>query len=139
MLPPRRSAFSLKVLMTLYSTRLTSTSLSLSVALVPSNIDICSTFSIWKRRRLVSSEITDEICWSIDGDLRTLWSLSICAARDMDDTGVLNSWVILLIKSFFISESFFWRKAVMMVKTNISSSISVSANVGTIKAMDEYT
>ena len=49
------------------------------------------------------------------GDLRTLWSLSICAASDIDDIGVLNSCVMLLMKSFFISVSFFCLNATMMV------------------------
>ena len=52
---------------------------------------------------------------SIVGDLLTDLSSSICAAREMVDMGVLNSWVMLLMKSFFISESFFWRKARKMV------------------------
>ena len=49
------------------------------------------------------------------GLLRTLWSLSICAARLMEDMGVLNSCVMLLMKSFFISVSFFCLKATIMV------------------------
>ena len=37
----------------------------------------------------------------------TAGSFSICAASEIVDIGVLNSCVILLIKSFFISVSFF--------------------------------
>ena len=64
------------------------------------------------------------------GDLVTAGSWSICAAREMDDIGVLNSCVMLLMKSFFISVSFFCLNAVMMVKTNTTSRISVKANEG---------
>jgi len=35
-------------------------------------------------------------------------------ANEIVEIGVLNSWVMLLIKSFFISESRFWRKMVAM-------------------------
>ena len=35
--------------------------------------------------------MTVEICCSMAGDLRTLWSLSICAASEIDEMGVLNS------------------------------------------------
>ena len=45
----------------------------------------------------------------IVGDLPTAGSFNICAAREIVDIGVLNSCVILLMKSFFISVSFFWR------------------------------
>jgi len=47
--------------------------------------------------------------------LRTEASLSICAASEMVEIGVLNSWVMLLMKSFFISVSFFCLNASMMV------------------------
>ena len=96
----------------------------------PSNIDICSTFSTWKRRRRVSELITEATRLSIAGDLVTVGSWSICEASDIDDMGVLNSCVILLMKSFFISVSFFCLKAVMMVKTNTTSRIRVKANEG---------
>ena len=37
-------------------------------------------------------------------------SMSICTAKEIDDTGVFSSCVILLMKSFLISLKRFWRK-----------------------------
>ena len=80
-----------------------------------SNIDIWSTFSTWKRSLLLSAVMTSERCLSMEGDLRTESSASIWPASEMVEMGVLNSWVMLLMKSFFISVIRFWRKARMMV------------------------
>ena len=44
--------------------------------------------------------------------------------------GVLNSCVMLLIKSFFISVSFFCRNAVMMVNKKVTNRMNVKANEG---------
>jgi len=44
---------------------------------------------------------------------------------------------MLLMKSFFISVSFFCLKATMMVKTKMISSMSVKAKAGTMKDIDE--
>lgn len=41
------------------------------------------------------------------GELFTAPSLSICAAKEMVAIGVLNSCVILLMKSFLIADNFF--------------------------------
>ena len=54
----------------------------------------------------------------------------------MDDIGVLNSWVMLLMKSFFISVSFFCLNATMMVYTKIISNMSVNANAGTMNEIE---
>ena len=39
-------------------------------------------------------------------------SFNICAASEIVDIGVLNSCVMLLTKSFFISVNFFWRNTI---------------------------
>ena len=93
-------------------TRLASSSLRLKVSAFFSNIDICSTFSTWKRSLFVSSTMIPERCLSIDSLFVTEPSPSICAAREMVEMGVLNSCVMLLIKSFLISVSRFWRNIV---------------------------
>ena len=74
--------------------------------------------------------MTPEMCWNRAGLLATEGSLSIWAASDMVEIGVLNSWVMLLIKSFFISVSFFWRKATMMVNRKVTNRMKVKANEG---------
>lgn len=51
--------------------------------------------------------ITPDICWNIAGDFPTAGSFNIWAANDMVEIGVLNSCVILFMKSFFISVNFF--------------------------------
>ena len=68
------------------------------------------------------------MCWNMAGLLATEGSLSIWAANDMVDMGVLNSCVMLLIKSFFISVSFFCRNAVMMVNKKVTNRMNVKAN-----------
>ena len=50
------------------------------------------------------------MCLNMAGDLPTAGSFSIWAASEMVEIGVLNSCVMLLIKSFFISVSFFCLK-----------------------------
>ena len=70
------------------------------------------------------------MCWNIAGLLATEGSLSIWAANDMVDMGVLNSCVMLLIKSFYNSVSFFCRNAVMMVNKKVTNRMNVKANEG---------
>ena len=111
-LPLYRSTFSAKVLITPEISSFASISFIFSVAFCRSNIDICSTFSTWKRKRLVSSFMTPDICWNICGDFATAGSFNICAASEIVDIGVLNSCVMLLTKSFFISVNFFWRNKI---------------------------
>ena len=55
----------------------------------------------------------------------------------MVDMGVLNSCVILLMKSFFISDSFFCLNARMIVSVKITRRIMVKANAGIINFIDE--
>ena len=107
--PLYRSTFKANVLITPVISSLVSNSFIFNVAFCRSNIDIWRTFSTWNLNRFVSSLMTPDICWNIAGDLPTAGSFSICAANEMVEIGVLNSCVILLIKSFFISVSFFWR------------------------------
>ena len=78
-----------------------------------------------------------DMCCIIVGLLRMVSSLSICAASEMVDIGVLNSWVMLLMKSFFISDSFFWRNAITMVHRNTTSSTNVNPNDGIMNRTDE--
>lgn len=49
---------------------------------------------------------------NICGDFATAGSFNICAASEIVDIGVLNSCVMLLTKSFFISVNFFWRNTI---------------------------
>jgi hypothetical protein len=49
------------------------------------------------------------------GVLGTDSSTSICEASEMDATGVLSSWVMLLTKSFFISLSLRWRSTMRIM------------------------
>ena len=56
---------------------------------------------------MVDELITPDICLNTSGLFVMSESFSICAASEMVETGVFNSCVILLIKSFFISESLF--------------------------------
>ena len=60
----------------------------------------------------------------------TAGSLSICAARDMVEIGVLNSCVMLLMKSFLISDNRFWRRIVYMVNMKITNSTNVKMIAG---------
>ena len=77
------------------------------------------------------------MCCSIDGLLRTLSSLSICAASEMVDIGVLNSCVMLLMKSFFISVRRFCLKAMVIVTMKITSRMNESTNEGIINRIDD--
>ena len=64
------------------------------------------------------------------GDFAIDASLSICAANDIVETGVLNSCVILLIKSFFISDKRFCLKREIMVNVKVINKIIVNINDG---------
>lgn len=76
----------------------------LSTAVLLSYILICSTFSTKKRRRFASSLITPPRCSIICGDFVRLLSFIICEASEILAIGVFSSWVMLLMKSFLISE-----------------------------------
>ena len=77
------------------------------------------------------------MCWNIAGLLATEGSLSIWAANDMVDMGVLNSCVMLLMKSFFISVNFFCRKSLTIVKIKVISNTRVKVNEGMLNRTDE--
>ena len=47
--------------------------------------------------------------------------------------GVFSSWVMLLMKSFLISEYRFWRKMTTMVKMKVMSSTMVKMMLGIMK------
>ena len=102
----------------------------LYLALLRSNNDICNTFSTWKRSRLVSSLITPESCSNIFPLFATAGSASICAASDIVDIGVLNSCVMLLMKSFFISVYFLWRNTSIIVNMYVASNIIDNMSAG---------
>jgi hypothetical protein len=53
--------------------------------------------------------------------------MSISEAREMVEMGVLNSWVILLMKSFFISEIFFCLKKLNTI--NEKAAVMTSRNI----------
>ena len=69
--------------------------------------------------------------------LVTLWSFIICAASEMLAIGVLSSWVILLMKSFLISDNLFERNIVTIVKIKVMSSTTVKITLGIMKRIDE--
>ena len=131
-LPPAASTFNRKVFTVSCTSAFASTSLLLNVVALRSNIDICNTFSTWKRKRLVSSTITPEICLNIVSLFATEGSRNIWAANEMVDIGVLNSCVMLFMKSFFISDKRFWRKIVQIVKIKTISNNKVKIIAGII-------
>ena len=51
--------------------------------------------------------------------------------------GVLNSCVMLLMKSFFISVNFFCRKSLTIVKIKVISNTRVKVNEGMLNRTDE--
>ena len=112
---------------------LISSSLILKIDFFLSNIDICSTFSTRKRRRLLSSFITPPRCVIICSFFFTLLSPSICEASDMLEIGVFSSCVMLLMKSLRISENLFWRNITTMVKMKVMSNTPVNTSAGIIK------
>ena len=101
--PPVCSTLSVNELAMFSTISFRSSVFFLNTAFLRSNIDICSTFSTRNRRRFDSSFITCPKCFIIVGLLVTLSSFIICAASEMLAIGVLSSWVMLLMKSFFIS------------------------------------
>ena len=134
--PPYFSTFKTKVFATLATRSFASSSFSFKVAFCLSNNDICNTFSTKKPNRLVSSLITPEMCLNTSGLFVMSESFSICAANEMVETGVFSSCVMLLMKSFFISDSFFWRKTMKMVNTKVISRISEKITDGTMKLIE---
>ena len=117
-----------------FSTRsLISSSFSLNIAFFLSNIDIWRTFSTRNLSRFDSSFMTPPRCCIIVGDFGTVLSLSICAASDMLEIGVFSSCVMLFMKSFFISVTFFCLKMVTTVNMNVMSRTMMNITEGTTK------
>ena len=102
-----------------------------------SNIDICSTFSTRKRRRLVSSVMTPTRCFLIFSLFVTLSSLSICVASDMLAIGVFSSCVMLFTKSFLISLYRFCLNTNTRVMINVTRRMSVKNTLGIMNLMLE--
>ena len=95
-----------------------------------SNTDMCNTLSTKKVSRFVSSRTIFDICSSITGDLDTSGSLSLWEASDIEATGVLSSWVMLLMKSVLISLSFCWRNMYHIVNMQIINNNMVTVKGG---------
>ena len=87
--------------------------------------------------RFDSSCMAPPICFIIDGLLVSESSLSICAASEMLEIGVFSSWVMLLMKSFLISESRFCRNTTTMVKMKVTSRMTVKTMAGIMKRILE--
>ena len=73
------------------------------------NKAVCNTRSTWKVKRLLSSRIIVATRSMVSGVFVTAPSFNICDAKEIVAIGVLNSCVILLIKSFLITDNFFCR------------------------------
>ena len=73
------------------------------------------------------------MCCNIWGDLDTEPSVSIWAASEMVEMGVLNSWVMLLMKSFLISATFFCLTKRKTITIKVMQSTMVKARAGIMK------
>ena len=54
----------------------------------------------------------------------------------MEEMGVLNSWVMLFMKSFFSSVSFFWRNTNTSVTMKVMSRMMVKMREGIMNHVD---